>query len=253
MMNPAEFANIAKSEASLWWYRGMQLILFRMLDRLAPALRVERALEAGCGTGYFSKLLQQRYEWPMYPVDLGWEGLEHARRLRVARPAQADVCAMPFAEGTFDVVLSLDVIVHFARGEEDRPMRELARVLKPGGLLVVRVAALDVLRSRHSEFAHERQRFTRPRLLRLAAGHGIEVLRATYANSLLLPVALAKFRLWEPLLRKPPASGVEPVARWLDRALHYPLELESRWLGAGRNLPLGQSLILIGRKRAAVD
>ena len=45
------------------------------------------------------------------------------------------------------------------------------------------------------------------------------MLRCSYANSLLMPVALAKFRLWEPLMRKAPASGVQPVAPWLDRIL----------------------------------
>jgi len=51
----------------------------------------------------------------------------------------------------------------------------------------------------------------------LTTGAGVRVLRCSYVNSLLLPVALVKFRVWEPLLRKPPASGVEPVAPWLDK------------------------------------
>jgi hypothetical protein len=68
-----------------------------------------------------------------------------------------------------------------------------------------------MLRSRHSQFAFERQRFTRRRLMGSVTGAGVRVLRCTYVNSLLLPVALAKFRVWEPLLRKPPASGVN---RW---------------------------------------
>jgi hypothetical protein len=79
---------------------------------------------------------------------------------------------------------------------------------------------------------------------------GIRNLRCTYANSLLLPVALAKFRLWEPLLHKPPASGIDCLPPWLDRLLYLPLALEAAWLGAGLNLPAGQSLIFIGEKTA---
>jgi hypothetical protein len=79
---------------------------------------------------------------------------------------------------------------------------------------------------------------------------GIRLLRCTYANSLLTPLAMARFRLWEPLLRKPLASGVEPVAGWLDRLLYLPLAIEARWLAWGFTLPLGQSLILIGEKPA---
>lgn len=248
MMNPAEFGNIAQCEERFWWYRGMRQIMFAMLDPLAASRRVERALEAGCGTGHFSKVLAGRYGWPMFPVDLAWEGLEWGRSLGVERLAQGDIGALPFASNSFDVVLSMDVIVHFPRGEETRAFRELARVLKPGGLLVLRVSALDLLRSRHSEFAHERQRFTRPRLILQTEQAGIRVLRSTYANSLLMPVALAKFRIWEPLFRKPAASGVTPVPAWLDAALYSCLRLESQWFAIGGSLPIGQSVVLIGEK-----
>jgi len=108
--------------------------------------------------------------------------------------------------------------------------------------------ALDVLRSRHSEFVQERQRFPRRRLMDLFAGAGMRILRCSYANSLLMPIALVKFRLWEPLSGKPAESGVQPIAAWLDRLMYRPLAMEAAWLGAGHNLPAGQSLVLIGEK-----
>ena len=75
-------------------------------------------------------------------------------------------------------------------------------------------------------------------------------MRITYANSLLLPVALFKFRIWEPLTGAPPASGVEPMPPWLDRLLGGALAVEAKLIGAGVNLPLGQSVLLVGRKRS---
>lgn len=248
MMNPAEFANIARAEEDFWWYRGMRQIMYRLLDPLAVERRFRQVLEAGCGTGHFAKVLGDRYGFPVTAVDLGWDGIEYAREFGLARLAQADIAALPFPPRCFDLVLSMDVIVHFPRGEEDRAMSELVRVLARNGTLVVRVSALDWLRSRHSGFAHERQRFTKGRLESLAKRHGIRVERCTYANALLTPVALAKFRIWEPLSRAEPQSGVQAVAPWLDRLLHAPLALESRWIGRGGTFPLGQSLILVGRK-----
>jgi SAM-dependent methyltransferase len=233
-MNPAEFANIAQSEQRFWWYRGMNRILFRLLDPIASERQFTRVLEAGCGTGYLAKLLAQRYEWPVHAVDLGWEGLAFARSMNVPRLAQADIASLPFRDGAFDAVLSMDVVVHFPLGEEGRAIKELVRVL----------------RSRHSEFAHERQRFTKRRLLQLATSNGIDVERCTYANSLLVPVALAKFRVWEPLTKAVPASGVTPVNPMLDRVLYGALEAESKWIAKGRNFAFGQSLILIGWKRS---
>lgn len=247
-MNPAEFANIAKCERDFWWYRGMRVILSRLLDRYLAGRSLRRVLEAGCGTGYMSWLLRQERHWPIVPMDISPDGLRYARAMGMDSAVQGDIAGLPFASGVFDLVLSLDVLVHFPRGAEIAAAREMARVLAPGGKIVVRTSALDILRSRHSAFAYERQRFTRGRLRKLFETAGFRILRCTYANSLLLPVALAKFRLWEPLRGGPPSSGIEPVAPWLDRLLYAPLAIESAVIAAGLNFPLGQSLLLIGEK-----
>jgi SAM-dependent methyltransferase len=249
-VNPAEFANIAKSERDLWWFQGMNQILFPLLRQYAPDAR--NVLEGGCGTGYLSLVLQQELGWNMTAIDLSEVGLGYAHgRYGLDRLAAADLQSLPFADCSFDAVLSMDVLVHFPKGEETRAVSELVRVLRPGGTLFLRVSALDILRSRHSQFAHERQRFTRTRLIHAVERTGIQVLRCTYANSLLMPVALTKFRVWEPLTNQPPASGVEPVSPWLNRLLRIPLELEAKWISAGLNFPAGQSLVLAGRKAAA--
>jgi SAM-dependent methyltransferase len=249
MMNPAEFANIAKAENDFWWYRGMRHIMFGLLDPVARQRQFGRVLEAGCGTGHFARELADRYHWPMFPLDLGWEGLEYGKGLGIDRLTQGDIQTLPFRDAAFDAVVSMDVIVHMPRGEEQKPMREFHRVLRPGGFLALRASALDILRSHHSRFAMERQRFTRSRLVRLAEDSGFRVLRCTYANSLLMPVALFKFRVVEPLLGGEPQSGVRPVSPWLDRLLFAPLKAEASLLPAGVNLPLGQSLILLAERR----
>jgi len=248
-LNPAEFTNIASSERNFWWYRGMRAILLRLLDPLLAGRKITRALDAGCGTGYFCYLLQQERRWPIVPMDISWNGLRYARDMGIERSVQGDITSLPFVGGAFDLVLSADVISHLPRGEERRSIGEMSRVLTPGGLLAVRAPALDALRSRHSEFIGEYQRFTRRRLSELMESAGVRVLRCTYANSLLMPVALAKFRLWEPLTGQQPGSGVEPVSPWLDNLLYRPLAIEASWLGNGHNLPAGQSVICIGEKR----
>jgi SAM-dependent methyltransferase len=181
-------------------------------------------------------------------MDISWDGLRYAREIGVERAVQGDTTRLPFPDGIFDLVLSVDVLACLPRGEEARAAAELTRVLAPGGTLALRTSALDSLHSRHSEFISEHQRFTRRRLMNLFEGAGLRIRRCTYANSLLMPVAFAKFRIWEPLMRQPPSTGLAPVAPWLDRLLHAPLALESTWIGAGRGFAAGQSLLLIGEK-----
>lgn len=251
MMNPAEFASIARSEETLWWYRGMRRILWRILGPAAASRRIEHVLEAGCGTGAMSRAMADRYGWRLTPLDYSHVGLAYAQSMGLDRLVQGDIQALPFSDASFDAVVSLDVVVHLPQGAEDTAWREFARVVKPGGLVVVRVSALDILRSRHSIHAEERQRFTKARLRAGLERAGLRVARITYANSLLLPIALFKFRVWEPLTGAPPASGVEPLPPWLDSLLYAPLALEDGLIGGGFNLPLGQSLIAVADRPSA--
>ena len=208
-----------------------------------------RVLDVDCGPGYVSFLAGKAGAAQVFGVTdsapaLAWAGAEFAGG--VVRFREGPCGSLPLASGDVDLVISLETLER----QRDAPgfIAELHRVLAPGGLLVVRAAALDILRSRHSAFAFERQRFTRRRMAGMAESAGFRVLRCTYVNSLLLPVALARFRIWEPLLRQPASSGVQPVAGWLDGMLYSALALESRWVGAGHGFPAGQSLLLLGEK-----
>ena len=246
-MNPAEFVNIARSEEKMWWYRGMRHILAAWIARW-PRPISGSVLEAGCGTGFMSRWLAGRYGWQMTPLDLDFAGLRYARSVGMDRLTQADICRLPYATGSFDAVVSLDVVVHLPRGREGEAFSEFHRVLRPGSPLILRVSALDALRSRHSVFAHERQRFTRRRLVEELTRAGFAVRHVSYANSLLTPVAWFKFRVWEELTNQPPASGVEipfPALNWL---LEVPLRIEAVLPGAGLALPLGQSLVVLAEK-----
>jgi SAM-dependent methyltransferase len=247
-VNPQEFSHIAQSERELWWYRGMRGILDAALEPHLKGRTIRTVLEGGCGTGYQSLVMSRRYGWQMTPLDYSYVGLRHARGYGLDRLVQGDLGALPFCAASFDAVLSLDVVVHFPRGREQSAFDEMARVLKPGGLLVIRVSALDLLRSRHSMHAEERQRFTRPHLVDGVERAGIRVDRCTYINSLLMPVAVFKFRIWEPLTRAAPASGVDLPPPWLNRLLELPLRAEQSWVGRGGSFPCGQSLLLIGTR-----
>ncbi len=252
-MNPAEFANIARSERDFWWYRGMRAILFRLLDRTSQAANFRAFSKPAAAPAIFLACCSKNATGPSSP----WTSVATACATP-ARWAWSAPCRptpeLPFA----DSVLRPRVVHRCAAAPA--PPRELDAAERigaraaPGGLLAIRTSALDILRSRHSDFAFERQRFTRAPPHGLATASGIRVLRCTYANSLLFPIALAKFRIWEPLLRAPAVQrhrAGRAMAR--PRALQAAWTSKPRWIGAGRNFPVGQSLLLIGEKRCEVS
>jgi SAM-dependent methyltransferase len=248
-MNPAEFGNIARAEDDLWWYRGQRDILTELIDRWFAFKAIDDVLEAGCGTGHTAKFLVDRYGWRVTALDLSAIGLDHARHRGLLRLVQSDITQLPFRSGVFDALISLDVVAHLDSSSSMLAFREFSRIVRPGGLLVLRTAALECLRSRHSEYILERQRFTRSRLISQIEQAGCRVLYASYLNALLSPVAWLKFRIWEPLLSTPPASGVGPTAAWLNNLLSLPLAIEAQWIKRGGSLPIGQTLLVVAKVR----
>ncbi|HWP83794.1 MAG TPA: class I SAM-dependent methyltransferase [Terriglobia bacterium] len=248
-MTPEELHNIYAAEESFWWYQGMRAITHAVLDR-EPAIRAGTGLDAGCGTGYNAVEMANRFGCKMYGLDLERLALGYARRRGLARAVQGSILELPFAAESFDLLTSFDVLPHLARGQEAIALAEFSRVLRPGGWLLLRVAAFDLLRSRHSQFVSERQRFRAGTLLRSLRQASLAPVHWTYANSLLSPVAFFKFRVWEPLRGAPPASGVAAaLPAWLNRSLRWILRCEARYIRRGWRFVFGQSLLVLARKQ----
>jgi len=251
VFNPAELHNIAENEEHHWWYRGMRRISFALLDPLAARGRNLRVLEGGCGTGHFAMKVAERYGVVVYGAELEAGAARFAKGTPGLRCVRADVRSIPYPDASFDLALSMDVFSHLPEGEESHALREIHRVLRPGGRLLLRTAALRVFRSRHSSFIWEQQRFDKKRLCRAMADAGLSVERATYANFLLSPVALLRFRVWEPLTNAAPASGIQRLPAPMEAAFHWALCAESALVEAGINFPFGQSLFVVAGKRGS--
>jgi len=250
-MTPEELHNIFGAEKDFWWYQGMRAITDALMDPLFKG-RGGMGLDAGCGTGYNSLEWEKRHGLRMFGVDLAPLGIQYCRRRNFDRSLAASVMELPFPDNCFDVVCSIDVLPVLPDGGDVRALQEFARVLRPGGWLVLRVAAFRTLRSRHSEFVSERQRYRAREMLPLLAALKFKVIRWTYANAFLSPVAMLKFRVWETLRREAPHSGVAtPPPPWMNRLLRRVLLCEAAMLRRGFRFPFGQSFLALAQKPAS--
>lgn len=249
-MTPEELHNIYRAEDEFWWYQGMRAITRAFLEPLLPP-KLSRGLDAGCGTGRNALEFENRYGVRMTGVDVALLGVQYCRRRGLERSAVASVMELPFADESLDLVTTMDVLPVLPPGGDDRALREFHRVLRPGGWLILRAAAFRALRSRHSQYVAERHRYRAGEILRKLAAARFQVLRWSYANTFLSPVAFLKFRVWEPLRREAPHSGVADILPpWVNRSLLAVLKLEASLLRRGVRFWFGQSLLVVARKPA---
>ncbi|MDQ3699879.1 MAG: class I SAM-dependent methyltransferase [Chloroflexota bacterium] len=255
-MNKTEYEAMYQLEDHLWWYVGMRRITERVLNgRLVPSPAERRVLDAGCGTG--GNLTWLAGFGSAYGVDLSPLAMGLCRRRGLSTVAQGSVTRLPFAEGTFDLVTSFDVVYHLDVEDDVAALREMRRVLRPGGTIFVRVPALDQLRSGHDAAVHTRQRYTARELRAKATRAGFTIERASYANSALLPLAAAA-RLakrwstdWRAGSPMPEAtSDVRPVPGVVNALFTGVLGLEAAVL-AHLDLPLGLSAFVVARRPMA--
>ncbi|MHB8689882.1 MAG: class I SAM-dependent methyltransferase [Solirubrobacteraceae bacterium] len=232
-----------------WWYRGRRRIIAVELDRL-PLPPGAKVLDAGCGSGRTLPELERFGSVCGIELDPTAAALAAARGAFDVRTGRLE--ELPWEDATFDLITCLDVIEHTP---DDRvTLRELLRVTRPGGWLLVTVPAYQALWSQHDVENHHFRRYEREPLRRAAAEAGWAVRRMTSFNSLLLAPAAA-VRLAQRRRPRRHANGdykadlnVGPA--WLNGVLEQPLRSEARWLARGRTLPAGLSLLAVLQRPA---
>src|ERR1700680_1839493 len=162
-MEREQYAIMARREERHWWYAGMRRVALAVLGHALDGRRGLRILDAGCGTGGTTTELRRFGE--VIGVDLAWAALEPARARGLNLLARASIEQLPFQGATFDAATSFEVVYHLGVGSDTSALREIHRVLKPGGLFMLRVPAHDWLRGEHDRLVHTRHRYTRGEVL----------------------------------------------------------------------------------------
>jgi len=232
-----------RAEDRHWWYRGRRTVLENVIAELRLPARA-RILDAGAGSG--RNMVELMRHGTVTAIELSPTSVCLARAREVGEVVEGSVLDMPFESGSFDLAASLDVIEHL---EDDLgALRELRRVVTPGGCLLVTVPAYQWLWSGHDEVNHHHRRYTRRSLREVGERAGWKQVRTTYFNSLLLPVAMV-LRIMDRFSRKTTESSLDlwvppQPLNWL---MERPLALEAALIARGGRIPAGLSLLSVFR------
>ena len=236
-----------------WWFRGRRAIFEELLRRrILPATGKTgvRSLDLGCGVGGNMIMLAEIGDPIGIDVEIEALRMCHDRGFRAI--LQADGQRLPFADGQFAVVTALDAIEHIP--DDAAAFRECARVLKPGGFLLLSGPAYQFLYTHQDAVVHHCRRYTLTRVRDLARKAGLRIDHASYINFLLFPaifLAILGIKLAQWI--RPPApddhrsNASIRFPRWLNEVLARVFSFE-RHIVPRFQLPFGHSLIMVARK-----
>jgi ubiquinone/menaquinone biosynthesis C-methylase UbiE len=239
----------ARAECHHFWFRGFRRFVAPMLAHAAGGRAGLRLLDCGCGTGTNLRLLLGPHG-QAWGFDLTWTGLRFARDAGVERVVQASAAAVPYPSAAFDIVTSFDVLYCLPDEIEREAVREMWRVLKPGGAAIVNVAAMEMLRGNHSVLSAELRRYSRASLRERLESAGFRVERMTYTNASLFPVMLAVRGVQRAMGLAPEGESQGEITvppRPVNATLSAMLAIEAGVVRAVP-MPFGSSLLCLARK-----
>lgn len=235
-------------EDSHWWFAGRRLILESFVGRIVSELNLPpgapppRILDVGCGTGANLEMLARF--GAAEGVDISDDALRFCRARGLTRVRSGAAESLPYADAEFDLVTALDVVEHL---DDDRAgLREMRRVLRPGGRALLFVPAFMWLWGVQDDVSHHRRRYTLPGLRAAVEEAGLAVERATYANVTFFAPILAGRALMRATGLKPASENNVNVSA-LNGLFGRVFGAERHWLKRF-NLPFGVSAVCVARR-----
>jgi SAM-dependent methyltransferase len=231
-------------ELTHWWFRGRRRVLVDMLRGSTDAGQgMPRILDLGCGTGGNTSAFASVGSVVGLEPDAAAIRLAHARgRAQYCRGHGAQ---LPFRSGIFDAVVASDVLEHI---EDDvAAVAEIARVLRPGGTVIISVPAHQWLFSEHDAALHHFRRYSKARLRNVLESGGLRIRRLSYWNAVLFPAICFRRLVGRRRSANAPRSDMTSAPWLINEALAALLAGEAA-VFRHAPLPWGVSLIALAER-----
>ncbi|WP_066725336.1 class I SAM-dependent methyltransferase [Sphingomonas pituitosa] len=242
-MDRIVYDRMAAHDSTHWWYRARRDILADYLARYGAVPKDARILEIGCGTGHNLPMLGAFGEVDAIEIDPAAAAIASERLGKpVGSSPLPDLTGVE--PGSYDLIAVLDVVEHI--DDDVGALKAMARVLKPGGKILITVPAHQWMWSAHDTVNHHKRRYSKGTLLAALEKAGLKWRKLRWFNSLLFPVAVAA-RFAGKLMGKDDSDDSPPPAL-LNKAFETIFGLERHLLGR-LPMPPGLSIIVIAEPK----
>ena len=233
-------------EETHWWYKALHRLIFQTLEAELPDWRAKEIVDVGCGTGAVLKQLGNPEK--NVGIDLAPEAISFCRQRGLNNVQQGDIHALPFPDASFDAVICSSVLYHEWVSNVEGAVREMHRVLRRGGVLLINVPAFPFLHSAHDEAVMTARRFRKREIRQLLQKQNFKIRRLTYWTTFLFPLAIAARTLGGSKMgRDFETAG----ASFSQRVFSGIMALELRLL-RNISLPVGVALLAVARRQSTM-
>ncbi len=248
IFTPEYYTHLHALEGMSWWNAGMRDVAEGLLSLLPLGPR-GFAIDVGCGSGQTMTWLRGlRPGWRVQGMDVAREGLRAARGAGEREIVAASALALPYPDACADLVVTLDVLQHLPlRGGDRSALREMRRVLRPGGSLLLRTNC-QMVPATADDAAFDFHKFEPAELRAKLEEAGFRLTRLSRLNALLglaeIPREL-RARAHEGNGYHGALSRPIPADTLSGRIKRAWLRVEGRAVRAGLPLPFGRTLVAL--------
>lgn len=245
-MDVSEYARMRELEDANWWYIGKRYIVLNLINKFVQpeACRISDLLDVGCGTGATMDMLSEFGQ--VVGVDISEHALAFCRERGHTDLFLADISDLSFKDSSFDLITALDVIEHVE--DDERALRNLWRVCRRGGFVIMSVPAHRFLWSNHDLALHHKRRYVSDELRQKVQGAGFKIVKLSYTNISTFPV-VACVRGFKKLFgsKETPKPDEANLPNFLNKLMVLIYRAEASLLGLV-DFPFGVSLVCVARK-----
>ena len=246
-MNASEYSNLDRVERTHWYYAGKRELVRAWIRRAAGLSPKSLLLDCGAGTGLFAEGMRDVSQ--VRVLDDHAESLAILRtRFAPAEIIEGSATGIPLPAAAVDCVTILDVLEHIK--DDQGAVREIQRVLRPGGCVVATVPALMTLWGYWDTALHHHRRYTADSLRALFAEGDWEIVHLNYTNVVAFPFVwfVRRWQRWRNSAANSRLEDKVPPA-WLNGLLQW--LFVRLGLVRGVRFHFGVSLLLVARKRVS--
>lgn len=191
-----------------WWFEGRRELILNLIKDIP----YNNILEIGCGSGELSKYLKN------------YNGIDISEKTPFI---VGNAHNLPFEDNSFDLILLLDLLEHT---DDKIVMKEVYRVLKPNGHVIITVPTFMFLWSQHDIDNHHKKRYRRGELTL----NKFKIIKETYWNCILFPLMV---------LAKRKKSQLTILPKFINYTLQKVLKIENYLISKNVRLPIGVTLV----------